>query len=422
MSEAPVVPAQRMISIRWVWQVLAVLLCAGGWYVSMTLLTVSGGAAPPGWLEALCRADALPQSAGDCESVLRSRFAFVQGGTAPDTERPTVGTPWAVLGAAYFAFVGVWFLFVGTPSRGQWLWHLIPLTVVLAGAAASSYLIYVMASELKRWCGGCLVVHGLNAALLLAALAAAPWRKERPARPAHPRFALAAATLLAGLAVWQLHLAQTSRQMLAVGAESLNKRYLAIITDPDFARWSHSRATRHEELAAAQASGDGAAAHHVVAFIDFQCEMCARAHKLLSDLQRAYGERLSVEYRHYPLDQACNAHVSRTVHPAGCAAAQAAEAARMAGGEAGLAVFIDVLYRHQRELDSQRFEQWAAEAQLDPEAFAAALQSAQTLQRVRQDVDVAARVGVAAAPALFLDGRKVEYWLNDAAWQALLND
>ncbi len=423
MSEAPVVLPPRVISIRWLWQLLALLLCAGGWYVSMTLLTVSGGAPPPGWLEALCRADAAPQSAGDCESVLRSRFAFVQGSDSGDAEHQSIGMPWAVLGAAYFAFVGVWFLFIGTPSRRQWLWHLVPLLVVLCGAIASTYLLSVMAFELKRWCNGCALVHGMNAALLLITLAAAPWRKERPQRPVHPQLALAVAALLLGLAIWQLHLSQTSRQMLAVGAESLNKRYSAIVNDPEFARWSYSRGAIHDELRGpADSTASSPAVHHVVVFIDFQCAMCARAHMLLSDLQRAYGERLQVDYRHYPLDQACNPHVARTVHPAACAAAQAAEAARQVGGQAGMAAYVDVLYQHQRELDAPHYDNWAREAHLDVAAFTEALTSPAVQQRVSEDAELAEKVGVDAAPALYLDGRKLDFWLSEATWQALLNN
>ncbi len=411
--------------IRW----LAVALALAGWCVSWQLLLVSIGdkAANP-FLQALCGGD---EESG-CNSVLTSPQAYVRIAPAPESPR----IPVSAFGMAYFAFVALWYLFVGPPVRSGRAWHLLIGLVVLYGAWQSLVYIDIMKSELRQWCGGCLAAHGLNGGLLLLTLAAYPWRSAAQRAPRHPTARLALATAAAGALAGFIHLALA---YVVVAGNILKERtaqFSAVLKDPEYILWDFHRQAPvsiplyDDEIFA----GDPAAPHTAVVFGDFQCSHCRQLHGILMEVAHTYPDRLRVAFRYYPQDAECNPNPRfRTGgHASACRAARAAEAARVVGGrDAYLAMraklwdnqaaLPDRPVARQSEQERKLFEDWAAELGLARAAFTAAMESAEVTTRIRADIELAQRLDLQAMPVVYTDGRKLRNWSKLETWDVILN-
>ncbi|MGE0481286.1 MAG: thioredoxin domain-containing protein [Phycisphaerae bacterium] len=404
--------------VRW----LLVALAFGGWWVSFDLFKLSiGGAASNPLLQSSCGGTTTSGRPNDCLSVLLSERARV--GVSVDAQgNVRRGPPWAGVGMAYFAFVGVWFLLAGLPTRGRVVWHLLVGAVVLIGALVSWHLLGVMAAELKRWCPGCVAAHALNAAILLLVMVGFPWRRPRPARLPRPAHGLALAASWAALATGVGNLLGTTLGYVGSTCSQLKDEYEKIVSDAEFAKWKYERQApatiplRDDEAFV----GAPDAPRTIVAFVDFQCGACRRASDMVKQAADAHPGRVRVAYRHFPQDVSCNRHFEGVGHPAACDAATAAEAARIVGGAAGYLAMHRLLYERQRDLETRRFADWADEIKLDTAAFRAALTQPAIAERIREDIELGQALGVRATPAVFLDGRRVEYWSKPETWNALL--
>ncbi len=413
--------------VRW----LAVVLAAGGWYVSGELLKVSGGDMKGVFLDAVCGRATPGGGPGDCAEVLTSPQAYVRIGTGAGA----ANVPVSAFGMAYFAFVALWYLFIGPPTYRGRLWHIPFALVVLYAALQSADAMRIMYFELHRWCGGCLVVHGLNAGLVALTALAWPWRRPAHLLPPHPTGRLALATGTLGVLLLVVHLFYAYLHVAGTLYREQSKRLEAIITDPNYVLWDYGRQAiveiplyDDEPLA-----GDPNAPHTVVVFGDFQCRHCRDLHERLVGVAQEYPDRLRVAFRSCPQDPECNPNprFRSGGHASACRAARAAEAAFRVGGRDVFLAMRKKLWEHQADLpdvpyarqsDAQRrcFEDWAAELGLDRAAFAEALDSGAVMGRVRADIDLAQRLGLQAMPAVFLDGKRLNGWSRAETWDALL--
>ena len=426
-TAAPLPFRQPRQWIRW----LAVLLAAAGWYVSLQALRVSAGSTVVSpFVEALCgRGD--EGGVDDCTSVLTSPQAYMQ--LSRGAEGPKI--PVSTFGLAYFALVGLWYLFIGPPTPGRRGWHLLIALIVVAGVIKSLGYMGVMAWELHRWCSLCLTAHGLNGGLLLLTVLAFPWRKrEWPGLP-HPSGRLVGATLAAGGLAFVAHLALV---YVMIAGTMLNERtaaYAKVLHDPAFIQWDFHRqpvATiplLEDEYFAGAPTADTT----VVVFSDFQCSHCERLHAILKDVSAKYGDRVRVAYRYYPQDPQCNANPRYRSggHASACRAVRAAEAARVVGGDQTYARMRDLLYSRQSELpavpyarqsDVQRrlFEEWAAELGLDVTAFSKTMDSAAIAARIQADIALADTLGITGIPVVYVNGKRLRNWSKPETWDVLL--
>jgi protein-disulfide isomerase/uncharacterized membrane protein len=401
--------------IRWT----AVVLAAGGWWLSLDLVRLGfGQAASNPWLQAECGAAADTPETFDCQSVLNSQWASVP--LSQQSGGPRL--PVAVLGMGYFAFVGLWYLFVGPPTRRRWGWHLLIAAVVGCGLWQSLYMVYVMGSVLHRWCWGCVAAHAVNGGLALLTVIAFPWRRDRVGVAPHPSGRLALATLLAGTFLFLLHLTFMLVLLANNSARQVYQAHRRIVDDPEFICWQYERQPVQTIADADQPTsvGDADAPNTVVAFIDYQCSACQSACEVLSSIMREHPGLLRVDYRHFPLDRACNEYVPRSAHPAACRASMAVQAARRVGGAEGFRKMQELLHERQSQLETAAYAEWARELGLDVVAFSAAVRSQDVADRIESDIALGRQLGVETVPVLFLNGRKVEYWSKAATWEALL--
>jgi protein-disulfide isomerase/uncharacterized membrane protein len=415
MSTTPVAAAPTFAQprplIRWV----AIVVAALGWFISLQLLYASVGV-DTALLDAMCKASG---GADDCRAVLRSQWAYWGRGDAPSG-----GVPVAGLGMAYFSFVTLWFVLVGTPTRNRWGWYLVILGAVAIGVFVSANLVFIMATMLHRWCLGCVATHVLNGLLLLLTLAGWPRSGSGGAQLPHPGPRLGPAALLACGAVavanvlWFAASAGNSR------AEKYSAMYTAIMDDPAYIRWNYER----QPVLTIPPRDDGTALgrpdapNTVVLFVDFQCAACKQAHEVVDALVEKYPDRLRVEYRHYPQDPECNPdpRFKSGGHTVACKAARAAEAALVAGGPLAFHEMRRRIYDGQRTLEAEPFAAKAVAAGVgSAQEFDVAWYSPAVAERVRADIDLARSIGVEGVPTVYLNGRRLQSWHKRETWEAL---
>jgi protein-disulfide isomerase len=128
----------------------------------------------------------------------------------------------------------------------------------------------------------------------------------------------------------------------------------------------------------------------LVEYGDFECPYCGVAYPVVKALERKYGDKLRVVFRSFPLEQ----------HPHAEAAAEAAE---FAADHGKFWELHDVLYEHQRALDTRHLLGYARDLGLDADALATAL-SEGTYAPIVEDVkEGGEESGIPGTPAFFLN-------------------
>jgi protein-disulfide isomerase len=139
--------------------------------------------------------------------------------------------------------------------------------------------------------------------------------------------------------------------------------------------------------------GPAAAPVTIVEFSDFECPFCSGLFPTLKEVEKAYGDRVRIVYRQFPLT---------AIHPH---AQKAAEASLCANEQQHFWEFHDSLFGNQRELTLDALKKRAQDLKLDTAVFNACLDSGKHADAVTKDITEGARAGVTGTPALFINGR-----------------
>jgi protein-disulfide isomerase len=139
--------------------------------------------------------------------------------------------------------------------------------------------------------------------------------------------------------------------------------------------------------------GNEKAAVTIVEYSDFQCPYCLRAMPTLRKVQQAYGDRVRVVWKDFPLTR---------IHPQ---AAKAAEAAHCAEEQGKFWPYHDRLFANQNALMVGDLKKHAQDIGLDAARFNTCLDSAKYAARVKEGLDAGTALGVSSTPTLFVNGR-----------------
>jgi protein-disulfide isomerase len=147
----------------------------------------------------------------------------------------------------------------------------------------------------------------------------------------------------------------------------------------------------------------------IVEFSDFQCPFCGRVTPTLEQIEREYGDRVRIVFKHLPL----------AMHPKAPAAHAAAEAAHRQGR---FWEMHDKIFADQANMSPEQYEKYAQELGLDMEQFERDVASAEVKARVDADVKEAASLGVTGTPAFFVNGRFLSGAQPFPAFKALIDE
>jgi protein-disulfide isomerase len=132
----------------------------------------------------------------------------------------------------------------------------------------------------------------------------------------------------------------------------------------------------------------------LVEFLDFQCPFCSRVQPTLAQIQKTYGDKVRIVFKHLPL----------RIHAQAPGAAAAAEAAH---SQDKFWEMHDLMFANQRDLGDAKYQEWARQLGLDMDRFQKDLKSPAVGQRIEADSQEAAKLGVSGTPAFFINGRYV---------------
>ncbi|HEX8495183.1 MAG TPA: thioredoxin domain-containing protein [Pyrinomonadaceae bacterium] len=150
------------------------------------------------------------------------------------------------------------------------------------------------------------------------------------------------------------------------------------------------------------ARGEKNAPVTVVVFTDFQCPSCAATHPMVDETIKAYGNRVRLVVRDFPLPQHAQAR-------------KAAEAAAASNAQGKFFEYIALLFKNQSALDVPSLKKYAAALGLDTARFNAALDSGEYAAEVEHDVEDGEQYGVDSTPSIFVNGVR----LRDLTAEAL---
>jgi protein-disulfide isomerase len=130
----------------------------------------------------------------------------------------------------------------------------------------------------------------------------------------------------------------------------------------------------------------------LIEFSDFQCPFCGRAFPIVKQVMAAYGDRIRLIYRHYPLP----------IHPR---ARPAAEAAACAADQGKFWEYHDRLFQNQDKLEDADLKAHAVAVGLDATKFDACYDAKAHKADVDADIQAGNDAGVTGTPAFFINGR-----------------
>ncbi|NJK61708.1 MAG: thioredoxin domain-containing protein [Synechococcaceae cyanobacterium SM2_3_1] len=126
-------------------------------------------------------------------------------------------------------------------------------------------------------------------------------------------------------------------------------------------------------------------------FSDFQCPFCARAHTTVQRFMDAYGQDVTLVYKHLPLS---------TIHPQALPAAKAAWAAYQQGK---FWEFHDALFTNQKRLGDEFYLETAERLQLDINQFNRDRNSRAADAAITADLQLAEQLGLGGTPFFLLN-------------------
>jgi protein-disulfide isomerase/uncharacterized membrane protein len=146
----------------------------------------------------------------------------------------------------------------------------------------------------------------------------------------------------------------------------------------------------------------------LIEFSDFRCPYCKNLASALKVLQKRYPKDVAVHFKHYPLDSACNPHVQRSLHPEACKLAQMG----ICAGDMGFFWGVDELLFTSDKRFMENFKKYLADHGLAQNDFWACYSRPETHQHLSGDIREGKEAGVTATPALFINGHRLEGYLE----------
>jgi protein-disulfide isomerase len=149
--------------------------------------------------------------------------------------------------------------------------------------------------------------------------------------------------------------------------------------------------------------GDINAPVTIIEFSDFECPFCSRIHPTLAKLTDDFPEKVSWEFRHFPLS---------SIHSRARTAAIASECVAKLGGNGSFWEFTDTLFSNQRSLGNDLYEKTVADLGINVDEFNTCLEDKRIATEVDTDLREATSSGGRGTPfsiAVSKDGQMIPF-------------
>lgn len=161
--------------------------------------------------------------------------------------------------------------------------------------------------------------------------------------------------------------------------------------------------------------GKGTTGVTLTEYGDFQCPACFRYYPVVKEIKRIYGDRITFQFRHFPLTQS---------HNYALLSARAAEAAGLQGK---FFEMHDLLYENQQVWSagsdpSKIFDQYAKQLGLNVDQFKKDMASEAVNDSVQADLAVAHKNEYSSTPTFEINGKKIENPRDLESFQKVIDE
>lgn len=135
-------------------------------------------------------------------------------------------------------------------------------------------------------------------------------------------------------------------------------------------------------------------------FSDFECPFCSKVNPTLKQVEKEFGDKVKIVWRHKPLP----------FHKKAPLAHQASHEAFLQKGNDGFWAMHDKLFANQKKLERESLDEYAAELGLDMTKFKAALDGEKHKAHIDGDAAASTKAGISGTPGFVING----YFLSGA--------
>jgi protein-disulfide isomerase len=150
-------------------------------------------------------------------------------------------------------------------------------------------------------------------------------------------------------------------------------------------------------------------------FSDFQCPFCKRVEPTIQAIEKEYGNKIKIVWRHMPLP----------FHKNAPQAAEAAQEAFAQKGSAAFWTFHDKVFgadgSDEARTDRANLEKIAQEMGLDMDKFKAAIDNNKHKAKIEGDAEVGNKAGINGTPAFVINGYYISGAQPESAFKKLIN-
>ncbi len=146
------------------------------------------------------------------------------------------------------------------------------------------------------------------------------------------------------------------------------------------------------DITGAPIKGGDDAVVTIVEWSDFQCPFCKRVTPTLAQIEKEYGDKVRIAFKHLPL----------SIHAQAPQAHAASEAAHRQGK---FWEMHDRIFASQRDLSVGTLDRYAREIGLDMDRFAKDISASDVQKRIDDDLKQASKLGVTGTPSFFINGK-----------------
>ncbi|MCX7679373.1 MAG: thioredoxin domain-containing protein [Spirochaetes bacterium] len=335
-----------------------------------------------------------------CRTVAESPYAII--GTFP-----LIGQiPTAAAGVMFYAFASLLGIYNFFKRENAHVRLFFGLLLSIIGSIADAFLFFISIFIIKAVCTLCFLSYCATIGMLASSISAQKGFIRKSilrtvknyflSRHRGEVFALifiAVVSFATGIFCTLL-----TRHLFVVHARSYANRGEILKTYRDAKLYSI-------DTAHAPFRGNPQAPIRIVLFIDFTCDHCMRAGKILSTLLTEFPNKIIIYYKLYPLCGECPPRMGNIIEPC-CLAALVAACAHREGKfhalydllyedlEAGIEISVSSIYGIQQKIGLTA-------------PLSECITSLQTASALTRDVDDGLRLHLTGTPALFVNGRKI---------------
>ncbi len=324
-----------------------------------------------------------------------------------------MGVPLGVFGIAFFVSLLLFNVMRAASARSGFVGRMASQThavMVIIGVVVSLILGSIALTAVKAFC---LVCMGIYLVCILLALSL-HYGRAQLARPFRKN-AVAVGGLIALMATALAGFSYTQFSSLLVPRPpGLNPQSAQSIVQPPSQPGSQPRQPAPEiSLARSAYAGAGEDYRYgneqakviVHEFVDFQCPGCAVLAATIKEIKIKYASRVLFVFRNYPLDQTCNHNIRGPFHAHSCAIAGMA---RCAGQYGKFWEYTELAFSKQADASAENLLKWGKAVGLTPDAMDVCRKSQDIVNKLKDDVAMADKLGVTGTPILFINGVRYE--------------